>query len=847
MKWIAAIVIAGLVITMGCAPKMKPMNVITNQADDSYDTGARTGKKKRKKGKVVWVQQPEAESILSAAAKKSAKDYLMNFEAISIPDFIDTMMTGVFKRNYLITDAARNMNARITIKMTEDLKEERAFALFTQILGMYNVTVSQKQNTYIFDMSKKGSSTTWRGPLVYGRRMPDSPAMSDAREVTAIIPFYNIEPGALKAVLESQLPDKTVILPIDTLNVMVINGNSEDIGYTMSFIDLLDRAQFKDKSIIMISPEYWEVQEFQDKVQELLAAEGLRFDMLDKSRGLWFIPIEKLNSLIVISPVKDWLERVVYWLEKLDVPEAGGESKKVFAYKLKNVEVESAYDILQSYATGNVPDMTRERRSREFSSTSTLGGRTGSTTGAKGGRSTTGRTTNPRSTAKPPTTRGRTSTSRYGTGYRPGMGMGMGMEDMPVSIIPVAETNSVIIVAPPVEYKKYLDILRRIDIPRQQVFVEVIIGNVTLDKGTQLGMEFWMNRYLYKTRFGTKGGLGVYQGQDEQGNQVIPTGSNFFLDGILNGTQFEILMNALVENSKINFVSTPKVTVVENEEAEISVGSDVPVISSETALVGGTVGGSGYTPFRSVQYINTGIILRVRASILSDNKICLDIEQEISEALENKTSAISSPEILKRHIKTTFIVNEGEIAFIGGLFQKKATTSSSGIPVLSKIPLLGNLFKKSSKRMQKTELVVFINAKTIRRSSDMKDIVEGVKKLFSDRLSIDMEPRKPTRRYRETRQKVGSSSPYAVRTDETSSPEAGEVDEELLPEPAAEEQEETPAEVSVVQEEEAQEKQKVQEHKEHKEQKKKDQKKKENNNIKTGKKESAKTAGSSGS
>jgi general secretion pathway protein D len=298
-----------------------------------------------------------------------------------------------------------------------------------------------------------------------------------------------------------------------------------------------------------------------------------------------------------------------------------------------------------------------------------------------------------------------------------------------VIIIPVVETNSVVIIATPVEFKKYRDIIQRIDVPRQQVFVEVIIGEVSLDRSTQLGIEFWINRYIRNTQFGTKGGLGVYKGQDEAGNILAPLGSNLFAGGVLEKGQYELLMNALVQNSQINIISTPNFTVVENEQAEISVGSDVPVIASETAISTGQVG--NLYPIRSVQYINTGIILKVKAAILTDNKISLEISQEVSEALENKTSDISSPEILKRTIKTTLIVNEGEIAFIGGLFQKKLSTGGSGIPVLSRIPLLGSLFKNEKKQIKKTELVVFINSKTIRKNNDMKEIVEAVKKLYS--------------------------------------------------------------------------------------------------------------------
>jgi general secretion pathway protein D len=721
----------GVLIQTGCvSPPQGPVNIIKSEPEKAPQEAEKEAPSQKKAGKVVWVQRPiEEESIISAAAQKGP-DYLMNFDNIAIPDFIDAMMTGVFKKNYMITEHVLGMGTRFTIKMTEDLKPDRAFQLFKSILAMYSVSVIKKENTYVFDVAKENAALTLKGPMIYGRKAPEGFPLNPDDEVTFVVPFYNIMPEAVKDIIQARMPAQSMVFPVKELNLLVINGNYEDIKHTLSFIDLLDRAQFKDKTILMITPEYWDINEFRDKVIELLEAEGISMPAVDVTKGIMLIPIEKLNCLIVISPVKEWVDRVLYWLEKLDIPEAAGEAKKVFIYKLKNVDVEAAAEVLWSYQYGTGAQMPTTG-----ASTSGITGRSIKKTPSRDARDegptrqTTGRTT------------GRTTGLTPGQRFRQTLKQAVSGEEFQeeASVIPVLETNSLVIVATPVEYKKYLDIIKRIDVPRSQVFVEVVIGEVSLDKGSQLGLEFWINRYLYRTSFGTKGGLGVYKGTDDQGNILLPSGSNFFVNGTLPGTQFEILINALVENSKINIISTPKITVLENEEAEISVGSDVPVIASESAVYGG--GGEGQSgglyPFRSVQYISTGIILKVKPAILTDDKISLEIQQEISEALENKKSDISSPEILKRTIKTTMIVKEGEIAFIGGLFQKKLSTTASGIPVVSRIPLLGSLFKNTKKQIKKTELVVFINSKTIRKQNDMKDIVEGIKKMYSDEIYME--------------------------------------------------------------------------------------------------------------
>ncbi|UCH94039.1 MAG: hypothetical protein JSV88_27750, partial [Candidatus Aminicenantes bacterium] len=260
-----------MLILAGCVShRQLPVNIIKGEPEEAKEKVEEKAPAKKKTGKVVWVQQPlEKESIISLGARKGP-DYLMNFDDITIPDFIDAMMSGVFKKNYLMTDRIMGIGTRFTIKMTEDLKPERAFQLFKSILAMYNISVTKKENTYIFDLVKEGAVMTLKGPMIYGRQVPEGFPLNADDEVTFVVPFYNITPEAVKAIIEAQMPAQSLVFPVKELNLLVINGNYEDIRYTLSFIDLLDRAQFKDKTVVMITPEYWDIDDFRDKVLELL-------------------------------------------------------------------------------------------------------------------------------------------------------------------------------------------------------------------------------------------------------------------------------------------------------------------------------------------------------------------------------------------------------------------------------------------------------------------------------------------------------------------------------------------------------------------------------------------------
>lgn len=156
---VAFLLVPVLLMVASCSRYRQPVNIIQKDAGETETVPRKEEPAAKKKGKVVWVQQPlENESVVSTTANTGA-DYLMNFENIALPDFIEAMMSGVFKYNYVITDQVKAMPNRFTIKMTEDLKTERAFQLFQSILTMYNVSVEKRENTYIFDQVKTATLT----------------------------------------------------------------------------------------------------------------------------------------------------------------------------------------------------------------------------------------------------------------------------------------------------------------------------------------------------------------------------------------------------------------------------------------------------------------------------------------------------------------------------------------------------------------------------------------------------------------------------------------------------------------------------------------------------------------
>jgi general secretion pathway protein D len=272
--------------------------------------------------------------------------------------------------------------------------------------------------------------------------------------------------------------------------------------------------------------------------------------------------------------------------------------------------------------------------------------------------------------------------------------------------------NALIFIVSPSEWASIKDLLERLDIPARQVLIEAMICELTLDDQFRMGLEWFMknnikiNQKAFSGQGGTEGGLGL--------------GSVGFLYTLVadNGL-LRAAINAFISQNRITIISSPRIIGIDNKASTIRVGTEVPVVTSEA--VTGQIQQQGTTGLlRSIQYRNTGVILTVTPTIHSGGVVALDINQEVSEAQTNTISpGIQSPMILTRSIQTSLIAKNGETIFIGGLISKNISSSKTGIPILSQIPLIGALFRSESKSERRTELIILITPHIMSGTSDL--------------------------------------------------------------------------------------------------------------------------------
>lgn len=292
-------------------------------------------------------------------------------------------------------------------------------------------------------------------------------------------------------------------------------------------------------------------------------------------------------------------------------------------------------------------------------------------------------------------------------------------------------TNTLIITAPDAVYRQLRVVIDKLDVRRAQVFIESLIVEVTGDQAAEFGIQ-WQAGFQHGTPGSSSGAVGGTNfgaaGQNiigiAQNPATVGTGLNIgiakgtiTLPGVGEITNLQFLARALERNTKANILSTPNLLTLDNEEARIIVGQNVPFITGQfTSPASATV-----NPFQTIERRDVGITLRVRPQISEGGAIKLVIYQEVSR-VEDTTNAAGIITNM-RAIESNVLVDDGTIVVLGGLVQDSVTTSVEKVPLLGDIPVLGHLFRFETRKQQKTNLMVFLRPFVVRDESAARSLV----------------------------------------------------------------------------------------------------------------------------
>ncbi|GAM96823.1 general secretion pathway protein D [alpha proteobacterium U9-1i] len=285
-----------------------------------------------------------------------------------------------------------------------------------------------------------------------------------------------------------------------------------------------------------------------------------------------------------------------------------------------------------------------------------------------------------------------------------------------------ATRNALIIQSDPATYNEIEALVRELDRPIDQVMIEVTIAEVALNNDFRFGVQWNFN-----LRDGTRAIL------SEAGSGAIVARFPGFA-ATYNGTYVQAALNALASRTQVDVISSPIVVTLDNQEAVLQVGDEVPIVTQSAT----NVTTPDATVVNTVQYRETGILLRVTPRIGSTGAVTLEVKQEASEVAPTTTSGIDSPTIQQRRFESTVSVGDGETVALGGLIRANRTRGRSGVPLLGSMPIIGAPFRTTSRAVRRTELIVFLTPRILRSPRDAEtatsDLLQRLERVRDSRF-----------------------------------------------------------------------------------------------------------------
>jgi len=667
---------------------------------------------------------------LPAEGTEGAEDMVqMDFQDQELKIVIDTIARATGK-NFIYDDRVRG---RVTIVSPTPMPLEQAYAVFESVLQVKGFTIVETPGGALKVIPLRDAKETSVETVASSRPPPNRD-----RYVTRLIPLRYIDAESIVNTLKPLVSKDAAMAAYSPTNTVILTESSSNIRRLISILESIDIELYKEE-LAVIRIEFADAGTMAQQISEIYGAQvtsaarasSARRPRTSSRRGtaaaaaaagtppgmpasqagkVRILTDERTNSLIVLAP-KTQLEEVRRLVRKLDVPVAGGG--RIHVYYLQHADAEELGQTLSSMISG------------------TSSAPAGGAAGAAGAQAI------------------RTTVSGLAEG---------------ISVTADPATNSLIIQASQEGFNTLAAVIEKLDVPRPQVLVEALIMEVDVSNAEELGFNGLLRLVSNDID------VTIAQGTDTKTIEAIsgavsdgmtggaarafgPFLANFLRNttnpdsnGIPreDGSVIRGILRAAAQDSGTNILSAPHILTSDNEEAEIRIGDNIPIISSRLDGATGVAGG-GLSTSVNVERQDIGVTLRVTPQITEGDTLRLDIFQEITATNEALQTEVGDPEsvgvaLSNRRIENTVVVSDGDTVVIGGLISTDYQDTVVKVPWLGDIPFFGWLFKTTQRGARKVNLLVFLTphivrskeelvAQTIRKREQFRESAENALKL----------------------------------------------------------------------------------------------------------------------
>ena len=418
------------------------------------------------------------------------------------------------------------------------------------------------------------------------------------------------------------------------------------------------------------------------------------------------MPIERLNSILVVTPRAAYLEEAKAWIERLDKPGSNSAEPQLFIYPVQNGSAKHLASVISGLfggaatsaagtpaATGVAPGLATVNAGTSGSA----GGLSLGSLGVGGQSALAGGANQGQQAAKPGVTT-----------------VALGQGASAVRMVADEINNAVLFYGTRTEFNKVESTLKRLDLAPTQVMIEASIIEVTLTDDLEYGLQWLFNGGAPGKLNGAGAISSVSPVSSAAGVALGAAKAGFSYTMTNPAGNIRAVLNALADKSLVKVISSPSLMVLDNHTANITVGNQQPVQTATTVITGGTVS-------NSIQYKDTGVSLTVTPSVTAGNMVTMQLNQTVTD-VGSVDAATGQRAFLQRQINSKVAVRSGESLVLGGLIRDNSTTGSSGLPVLSALPVIGGLFGTQKTNSGRTELLVVLLPRVLRADQDIREV-----------------------------------------------------------------------------------------------------------------------------
>lgn len=624
--------------------------------------------------------------------KGGEKGVTLNLQSMPLPEFVNAVFGAVLKLNVSIDPQVAQRTDMVSLRSGAPMDADQIFAAAQAVLRSYGIAAQEFNG--LVRVVPENSQSGYLPEIRRGRAMPDVP--ESLRPVFFLVELEHTQSTQAVTWLHTLFGNRVTATEDARRNMILLSGQSDAIRTALEAIQLLDQPQMRGRYSVRIAPVFWSAEELARRLVDLLTAEGYAASTLSSSPSpVLVVPVAPINSVIVFAANQQILEHTLHWAQELDQTPPS-RSGGYITYHVRNVD---AADLAATLAQV----MGESTATSEPAAAAPV-------PAAPGGTAVPGAAATPASSAV-----------RQNPGSR---------------VVVNKAGNSIIIKTTPAEYQQWYGLLQELDRPARAALVMATIAEIRLNKSDTFGFNWMLQQFQlhgHNVSTGTAAALPK--------SSSVEVGTLRFALATLKGDP-RALLHALSKENRIKVLSNPSLMARNGETATIQVGTDVPILSSQITTPVGNAGGAANPPsvasLQTVQYRQTGVMLKVKPVIHAGGRIEIDVTQEVSlvQAATSESGAQKqqnlTPPVLSRKIDTKVSVADGNTIVLGGLIQEDTSEGNAGIPFLKDIPYLGALFRTSmAKAVDRTELIVLLTPYVVEDDFDANAITDTFRDQFS--------------------------------------------------------------------------------------------------------------------